>query len=482
MLRFLVLALALAATGACGPARLPCAQACAGCCAEDGSCRAGTEAAACGASGAACTACGAGLECSAGACAAPFDAGAPGTLWVLGDFTDAGVFDVARVSERQGVSAQVRFALGDGGVPVLGSFAPADDGQGAIVELLEPSGRAALHSAGVDGALRGEVAATDAGRLEALGVTRAGWALWVAYQDDPGMFARPLDGGQVVRLTPPLTEEPQWWAVNWSADGRRFGVTAAPSSGLGQAWVTNLGAAAPAPVEVLSAAQLGPPDGGRRGVEGAPRFVAPDWVVLKVRLDQNSGLAGALPDGGTALRLVRVRLDGSGAELVPNAPQGSEVVGAWGVSNDGLQLAFARAPAGSADYEVYVMPAGGSAAARRVSAGNHARAPWPFDPLVFSPDGTRLAFAAQWAQPAHEPWLLATDGSVDRRLALLPAQADVYDAVVWAPDGAQVAFLADQTGKLAPYRVAADATAASPTPVWPVAATGGRALRLWWTP
>ena len=109
------------------------------------------------------------------------------------------------------------------------------------------------------------------------------------------------------------------------------------------------------------------------------------------------------------------------------------------ISPDGSTVAFVRvvADAKRTGYEssIFVVPASGAEAPRRLTSGTHDTAP------RWSPDGRELAFVRAIerdgkTQPA-QIYLLRTDGGEARALTDLPRGAG---APVWSPDGRTVAF------------------------------------------
>ena len=93
-----------------------------------------------------------------------------------------------------------------------------------------------------------------------------------------------------------------------------------------------------------------------------------------------------------------------------NTP-GNDAVPIW--SPDGSQIVYENDRDGSAD--LYVIPADGSAAARRILAS-------PLDefPEVWSPDGTRIVFTRITANGKVEICIMPIEGSEDP-LVLFPS-------------------------------------------------------------
>ncbi|HUF23938.1 MAG TPA: S9 family peptidase [Vicinamibacterales bacterium] len=100
------------------------------------------------------------------------------------------------------------------------------------------------------------------------------------------------------------------------------------------------------------------------------------------------------------------------------------------VSPDGSRVAFVRVSvdekADAYDTSVWLVPADGSAAPRRLTSGNRDTGP------RWSPDGRALAFAR-----GGQIHLLPLDGGEARAITEMPRGAGV---VVWSPDGTSIAF------------------------------------------
>lgn len=472
--------------------RTPCETgACAGCCTGEGECLAGDATAACGQQGAQCVACAPAEACVAGACRAVAvdggaDAGFAGTLWMVGTFVDPMRLDVARVSERLGVSELFVLTRPDGGYVDFGYGSVSDDGEWlmAIMNWEDPA-RFDLYVLRPDRTgLRRVVSGEDAGFAAAGGVT-AGHVMWVDHAMRP--FVTPLDGGATIRLLPQgavLASNAFLWAAE-SPDSRYVTVVTELTDGPGsrRLWVTDTWAANPMPVEVLTRAQVGGSLATRLGAEGQAVVTAGQRVIARARFDGTSGLPFGLPDGGVAARLVSAALDGTDVRLVENSPSGDQRLGAWGLSRDGTLLAWAMAP-GTADYEVYVMAADGAGGARRISSGTHQRGPWLNQPLVFSPDNRFLAFTANWDRASSfDPWVLAVSGGAESLRFAEPSGATVHGRVYWSPDSRHLGFTSDHLAVNHEEAFFTDVTGPVVTPVrvFPVDPTVGRVLNVLWT-
>ena len=158
------------------------------------------------------------------------------------------------------------------------------------------------------------------------------------------------------------------------------------------------------------------------------------------------------PDGRTIYAGPYVaNADGSGAQV--SIQVGAIVV--W--SPDGTRIAFARKPDWCSDRggtrpcagshsDIYVMNADGSGTRQLThNALQNAEPAW-------SPDGRRIAFVSRRDGNA-EIYVMNADGSGKRNLTRNPAK-DVRPS--WSPDGRKIAFVSDRDGRLEAHVMNAD--------------------------
>jgi len=158
------------------------------------------------------------------------------------------------------------------------------------------------------------------------------------------------------------------------------------------------------------------------------------------------------PDGRTIYAGPYVaNADGSGAQI--SIQVGAIVV--W--SPDGTRIAFARKPDWCSDRggtrpcagshsDIYVMNADGSGKRNLTHDALQNAEP------VWSPDGRRIAFVSRRDGKA-EIYVMNADGSGKRNLTRNPAK-DVSPS--WSPDGRKIAFVSDRDGRLEAHVMNAD--------------------------
>lgn len=161
-------------------------------------------------------------------------------------------------------------------------------------------------------------------------------------------------------------------------------------------------------------------------------------VLFKARMDADN-----------RYKLYTIGTDGSAEALLPNSEitRGDDSIadiGAFGLSPDGSQLAFA-ADETAGIYDVWVMPSDGSMAPTKLTTGLALPDSGPFftQPLEWSPDGQRIAFCADFAvDDRYDLYVVGAGGGGQSRLAASPATGDC-DELAWSPDSQQIYFAAD---------------------------------------
>lgn len=161
------------------------------------------------------------------------------------------------------------------------------------------------------------------------------------------------------------------------------------------------------------------------------------FVMAPVRAQSSRGqIAYSSYGAGGTFDVYVMNPDGSFATNLTNSTTRGEVDPSF--SSDGTLIAFAGATGDEAS-DVYVMAADGSSE-RRVTATPE----WEYTP-VLSPDGTKVAFVRE-QRADYDVWISNIDGSSPERIT--SGVSAGIGALSWRPDGAAIAYsrATDSTG------------------------------------
>lgn len=230
------------------------------------------------------------------------------------------------------------------------------------------------------------------------------------------LYVRNSDGGAVHRLAACGSCAQQWGGrLSWSPDGSRiaFSRDAGPS-GEQSLWAVDVGSGK---LQRLTTCLT------RYCVDIAPAWSpSGELIVFSRSAKRRSSLYTVHPDGSLLAKITTVARAAD--------PQ-------W--SPDGQKLAF------DGNDRIYIVDADGSQL-KLVLAG--AAGSGPGVP-TWSPDGTRLAYFNTPGRPGGftaEVWTMKADGSGRRRLYHSACCVQGWAAPIWSPDGTKIAFAATSAG------------------------------------
>jgi len=201
-----------------------------------------------------------------------------------------------------------------------------------------------------------------------------------------------------------------------------------------------------------------------------------DWT------DTNKVIYKARLAVANSYSLFVVPASGVGAAALANQPASPALVGALSTSPDGKTLAFsANTSAASTVYKIYTMKSDGSAAPVDLFAA--AATPFVpaantgtnnfFAPLNWSPDGTKIAFVADYGtNNQSEAYVVAAAGGNPLRVAHNATVTKEVRQLAWSPDSKQLALTGNYTNATYDVYTIANVTTADQTPTLVKSVTG----------
>lgn len=214
------------------------------------------------------------------------------------------------------------------------------------------------------------------------------------------------------------------------------------------------------------------------GVQGvwtvdAIAAAAPVEIVAQGELSEDADVADLLDfdaqgrvyfkgdfESDDLFRLYRADADGTDREMMPGTAlihgNGPASIGTFGLSPDGLRLAFSCESPDQGNYRVFTMDVTASAAdvVSSITTGTSPGSEGPsfFSLVAWSPDGTRLAVAADWTvddspDNSFSAFVLPSSGAPGGiRVLGAPSDADRdVDRVAFSADSSRLFVLGDLT-------------------------------------
>ena len=216
-------------------------------------------------------------------------------------------------------------------------------------------------------------------------------------------------------------------SLKWSSDSKWIGFSGDfTTDGHSQVYVVDTTAATPAPVTLIDDTEI---TGAGVGVRGDVLFDANDHAYFRASLTDGTTFTFYTWDGATRSTLA----------LPMRGDNSTSNVGSFAISPDGTTMVFsADAPTATA-YDVYTTPIATWAPVKLTNATLASTNP-PFStPIAFSPDGTRIAFVADYiTDNVNEPFVAKLDGTDLHRLTNVTVTNADAEQVVWSADGSAV--------------------------------------------
>lgn len=407
--------------------------------------------------------------------------GGASTLWFHGDLVTDNFVQLAREARPSGQQQVLSFPGNR-----VNDWAVSPDGQKVLVAL-DPTviGRFDLYSANRDGSnLQLLQAAPTGGRIRKLGFSPNGQRIVYEVVDATGQGDLYVLTNGVARLaTPPRTvSNPALQIVTtaWNGSGSKLSVIGEFSQDrMNELWVYD--AVNDSRVNVSSVAQIGNPLAGlSAGPQGNQAWLANGTLVFKSRYEVDGYRFKLYMSNGTAGSL----------QLHPVTSAALAQLGAMGVSNDGLSLAYTADGPTPGAYELFVVPASGQSPVRLTSGALDAGYGADFiRPLKFSPDDKSLAFTANYQSGPNvfEPYVaqVSPPGNLRRVHGFATTDAGLFtDQVYWSPDSRSLAVLGELTADTVVELCRIDDVATPGSPLVPVLRpSGGRDVyEAAWTP
>ncbi len=226
----------------------------------------------------------------------------------------------------------------------------------------------------------------------------------------------------------------------WSSDSKYIGYSARITAlNFDEALVVDTSVATPVSKFVIPKADIAPNGNGAQGVRGFAAFDNVGHVYFRARLET-----------GGRFKLYRANLDGTGRVVQVLAPARSDAsaadFGGFGITPDGTKMVFAADAPTATTYQLYLVTLATPTPLKLTNATVANTEPAFNNPLMFSPDVSKVAFVADYAVDGEfEPHVAKLDGTQDLRLAKSMVANGDTEALSWTRDGAALWVQCDLT-------------------------------------
>ncbi|MBP9085203.1 MAG: hypothetical protein KBG15_03755 [Kofleriaceae bacterium] len=220
----------------------------------------------------------------------------------------------------------------------------------------------------------------------------------------------------------------------WSANSKYIGYIAEIAADtFNEALVVDTSVATPVSAFVIPRTDIATQTaGGLQGTSGFAAFDNAGHVFFRAKL----------ADAGQFI-LYRANVDGTARAAQTFAPARGDAsiadFGAFATTADGTKMVFAVDAPTLGTYQLYSVTLATPTPVKMTAATNANTEPAFNIPLMISPDGTKVAFAADYESNGDfEPHVAKLDGTGDLRLADVTVMSTDTEALAWTRDGSAV--------------------------------------------
>ena len=226
----------------------------------------------------------------------------------------------------------------------------------------------------------------------------------------------------------------------WSSDSKYIGYSARITAiGFDEALVVDTSVATPVSKFVIPRADIAANANGAQGVRGFAAFDNAGHVYFRARLET-----------GGAFKLYRANVDGTARTAQALAPARGDAsvadFGAFAITPDGTKMVFSADAPTALVYQLYLVTLATPTPLKLTNATLAGTEPAFNNPLMFSPDVSKVAFVADYSKDGDfEPYVAKLDGTQDLRVAKTAVMNGDTEALSWTRDGAALWVQGDLT-------------------------------------